>query len=61
MGQGTGELIMMEFLNMGGYAAYVWSSYAIVAVVLVLNLFYSWRRYKAMLRRLKRLHDSQEN
>ena len=57
MGQGTG-VIMMEFLNMGGYAAYVWSSYGIVAIVLFLNLFSSWRRYRTVLRRMKRLHSS---
>ena len=29
---------MSEFLHMGGYAAYVWSSYGIALVVLLANL-----------------------
>ena len=29
---------MTEFLNMGGYAIYVWSAYAVTALVLVLNI-----------------------
>ena len=29
---------MSEFLHMGGYAAYVWSAYALAAVVLVWNI-----------------------
>lgn len=29
---------MNEFFHMGGYAAYVWSSYAITFVVLLANL-----------------------
>jgi len=47
---------MIEFLKMGGYAGYVWSSYGIVAVVLLLNAVSSWRRYKSLILRLKRLH-----
>ncbi|MEA3411340.1 MAG: heme exporter protein CcmD [Pseudomonadota bacterium] len=27
-----------EFLDMGGYALYVWSSYGLTAVVLIVNL-----------------------
>ena len=49
---------MMEFLNMGGYAGYVWSSYAIVMAVLVLNLLLSRQRHKSVLRRLRRLHNA---
>ncbi|VAW76575.1 hypothetical protein MNBD_GAMMA15-440 [hydrothermal vent metagenome] len=29
---------MSEFFHMGGYASYVWSSYGIALVVLVMNL-----------------------
>lgn len=29
---------MSDFLDMGGYAAYVWSSYALTMVVLVANI-----------------------
>ncbi len=52
---------MIEFLKMGGYAAYVWSSYGIVAFVLLLNSISSWRRYQNLLRRLKRLHGKNNN
>ncbi|MCG8378196.1 MAG: heme exporter protein CcmD [Proteobacteria bacterium] len=52
---------MMEFLHMGGYAGYIWSSYGIVMVVLLLNLFFSWRRHQTVLRRLKQLHSSGNN
>jgi len=61
MGKRTGDFIMIEFLKMGGYAAYVWSSYGIVAVVLLLNSISSWRRYRSLLRRLKRLHGENNN
>ncbi len=30
-------LTMYEFLNMGGYAFYVWSAYGISLVVLIIN------------------------
>lgn len=61
MGEATGRVGMMEFLNMGGYAGYVWSSYGIAMLVLLLNLLVSRRRHKSVLRRLRRLHktDSQ--
>lgn len=52
---------MMEFLSMGGYAAYVWSSYGIVAIVLLLNALASTRRHKALLRRIKKIHNESEN
>ena len=36
---------MSEFLNMGGYALYVWGSYGIAAAVIVWNLLAPrWRR-----------------
>jgi heme exporter protein D len=31
-------MTVSEFLNMGGYAFYVWTSYALAAVVLIANL-----------------------
>lgn len=30
---------MSEFLNMGGYAFFVWSSYGLTAIFLLLNVF----------------------
>ncbi len=37
---------MTEFLQMGGYAAYVWPSYAIAAIVMLGLLFGSLRSLK---------------
>jgi heme exporter protein D len=34
---------MSEFLDMGGYAAFVWSSYGLVALVLSVLAWTSWR------------------
>jgi heme exporter protein D len=34
---------MIQFLDMGGYAAYVWPSYAIVIVGLILNIVWARR------------------
>ncbi|MFZ5621506.1 MAG: heme exporter protein CcmD [Pseudomonadota bacterium] len=41
---------MHEFLHMGGYAFYVWTSYALAALVLALN----WALPRRALRRLRR-------
>jgi heme exporter protein D len=32
-----------EFLNMGGYAAYVWPSYGLTLAVIVLNIVWARR------------------
>ena len=37
-----------EFLAMGGYGLYVWSSYAAAALVLVFNILSARRRMKAV-------------
>lgn len=52
---------MIEFLNMGGYAAYIWSCYGIVALVLLLNSISSCRRYKNVLCRLKRFYSEKKD
>jgi heme exporter protein D len=38
-----------EFLAMGGYAAYVWTSYGITAFVVVLNIWLADRRHRQAL------------
>ena len=43
---------MNEFLHMGGYASYVWSSYAIALVVLLANLAAPIRARRNLLTRL---------
>ena len=42
------------FLHMGGYAPYVWSSYGLAAVVLIVNIVLPRRAERAALRRLAR-------
>ena len=34
---------MREFLDMGGYAAYVWPAYAVTFAVIGLNIFWARR------------------
>ena len=38
---------MMEFLNMGGYGAYIWTAYGVSAFALVGLLISSLRAYRA--------------
>jgi heme exporter protein D len=38
-----------EFFNMGGYAFYVWTSYGIALLVLVLNLLAPLRQRRKLL------------
>jgi len=45
---------LQEFLSMGGYAAFVWPSYGLVAVVLVVNLVLPLRRSGEIRRSIKR-------
>ncbi len=45
---------LSEFFNMGGYAVFVWSSYALTLVLLVLNWFLPYQQHKQNLRKLKR-------
>jgi heme exporter protein D len=42
-----------EFFAMGGYALYVWSSFGVCALVLLVEPLAIRARYKAALRRLK--------
>jgi heme exporter protein CcmD len=52
---------MSEFFDMGGYAAFVWPSYAITLVVIVLNIV--WARgllARARTSALRRLASKEE-
>ena len=53
---------MREFLEMGGYAGYVWSSFGLTLLVLVANVVMARRRHAAKLmeaaRRLKASGES---
>ncbi len=42
-----------EFFAMGGYALYVWSSFGICALVLILEPLLVRARFRAIVRRLK--------
>jgi heme exporter protein D len=35
---------LSDFLHMGGYAAYVWPSYGLTLLVLLLNIYWARRR-----------------
>jgi len=43
---------MPDFMQMGKYASYIWSSYAIVGFVLAVLVVVSWRFMRAAERRL---------
>ena len=45
---------MAEFFNMGGYAAFVWPSYGLAALVLWLNWYLPRRQHDKELRQLRR-------
>jgi len=45
---------LSEFFHMGGYAAYVWSSYAIALVVLLANVVAPIRQRRKLFTRLAR-------
>jgi len=43
-----------EFFNMGGYAFFVWTSYALTLVVIVLNIVSPMLQRKKTIARIKR-------
>ena len=45
---------MVEFLNMGGYAAFVWPAFGITAFVMAANLMAACRREAEALTLLRR-------
>ena len=55
MGGGVSSaLVMQDFFYMGGYAFYVWGSYAVVTLVLVSNLLNPIFRHRRLLHELGR-------
>ena len=44
---------MSEFLDMGGYAPYVWSAYGVTLVVMVYSAWAAYRHHTAALSRLQ--------
>ncbi|GLQ07818.1 heme exporter protein CcmD [Sneathiella chinensis] len=49
-----------EFLEMGGYAAFVWPSYLVSAVVLTLLVVFSVRRLRRIERDLKPFEERRQ-
>jgi heme exporter protein D len=45
---------MMQFLEMGGYAAYVWPAYGITLATLLVNVWWARRRNAAVFDRVRR-------
>ena len=43
---------MSEFFNMGGYGYYVWSSFGLSFLVIVLNIWWAYARSTRVKRRL---------
>ena len=43
---------MSEFINMGDYAVYVWSSYALMVLVLLANIWLPLRRQRQQKKRI---------
>ena len=46
---------MSEFLDMGGYAPYVWTAYGITLAVIVLNAWLARRRFAQALNRARQM------
>ncbi|MCZ6560417.1 MAG: heme exporter protein CcmD [Gammaproteobacteria bacterium] len=46
--------MLSEFLHMGGYAGYVWSSFGLTAAVLLINLVGAQRQFKQRLAFVRR-------
>ena len=57
MGKKRVDLMDMQtFLHMGGYALYVWSSFGIAAVVLVLNFISPIIRHRNLVKQIRKKH-----
>ena len=52
---------LSEFLNMGGYAVFVWSAYGICAVVMVWNLLHARQQAKLTEQHIKRNLQHQDS
>ena len=48
------EFSWSEFFAMGGYATFVWSSYALTLVVMIANIVLPLRQRKQIISRIKR-------
>ena len=48
-----------DFISMGGYATFVWSSFGIVLVVLILNVIAAKRQRQQVIAEIKRINPEQ--
>jgi heme exporter protein D len=46
---------MTDYLNMGGYAAFIWPAYGAAALILIIFAVDSWRRVRQAEQALRRL------
>lgn len=53
-------MTLEAFLDMGGYAGYVWSSYAIALLVVLFNLIAPLRRHRRLIGECMRRRRSVE-
>jgi heme exporter protein CcmD len=44
---------LFNSLQMGGYAAYVWSAYGLALSILALQLFLPWKRWRKLAKKQK--------
>ena len=51
---------MIEFLQMGGYAVYVWPAYALTALTLTVSVIAPIRRRKRFIRELSAIAEQKE-
>jgi heme exporter protein D len=49
-----------DFLGMGGYALYVWGSYAAALAVFAWNVLAPWRERARLLRQLRQLREGRD-
>ena len=47
-------MTFQEFLYMGGYAFYVWTSFGVAAAVMVLNVLVPWLRLRRVRQSVRR-------
>ncbi|MEY3218930.1 MAG: hypothetical protein RIT27_287 [Pseudomonadota bacterium] len=45
---------LKQFFYMGGYAFYVWTSFGVTFIVLLLNVIFPWQRERSLLNQIKR-------
>lgn len=50
-----------DFIHMGGYAGYVWSSYGIALVVFVWSIASPHMQKRQLIKRIKRIVQNEQN